>query len=176
MGKNNRAWLIIVAICILATACKLDNVPPSAANTINDDETVLGITVISRKIYDSYLTSAWKVSTTIIDYYDDKGVVVSGKATDNLFSGVNLNDNTQALSFVKLSANLGPSSGNYTLSTNDNVLYMKLPGDVFSRSKNTPIRITRLNASSMVWVALDSASSVVNSQTVFKAHKVIFYK
>ncbi|MFD2866202.1 hypothetical protein ACFSYC_16005 [Mucilaginibacter antarcticus] len=162
---------------MLTAACKkLDSIPPSSTNP-NDDDTVLGITVIRKQIYNSYLTSTWKVSNTIIEYYDDNDVVISGAPTGtHLFNDITLDDTPQTFSFTGLPANTAGSSGKYELSTSQNVLFIKLPKDLFSRSGNFPVWITRLNSRSMVWIALDENPSNVNAKSVRKAYHIIFYK
>jgi hypothetical protein len=168
----SKAWFILIAVVMLATSCKLDNLPPGLATNANDDNTVLGIVVISKKIYNNYLTAGWKVSMTVLEYYDEDFVVVSGTITPNIFSGVAINDNAKTVEYSGRAAN----NGTYELSTDKNILFMKLPEDIFSRSENSPIRVTRLNATSMVWVAMDSNTIMMNGKSVYKAYRITFFK
>jgi hypothetical protein len=165
---------VLATLCTIAVSCKLDKVPPGDLKPVSDDATVLGINVIGKKIYDGYLTSAWKTSFTVLEYYDTTNVVMSGVITDNKFSGVTLNDNVQTVNYTNLSA--GDANGTYELSTTDNVLYIKLSADPFARSKNTPVRITRLTAASMMWVAVDPELLAVDGKLVRKAYRVVFFK
>jgi hypothetical protein len=175
--KYHKSLLILTTLCtIVMVSCKLDRVPASELTTGNSDETVLGINVIGKKIYDGYLTSAWKTSFTVQEYYDTANVVVSGISTANKFSAVKLNDNVKTISYTDLSAGNTLATGTYELSTSENVLYIKFSGDPFSRSKNTPVRITRLNTASMAWVAIDPKLLTVDGKKVRQAYRVVFFK
>jgi hypothetical protein len=174
--KSQKLLFVLIALGAMLVSCKLDKVSPGELTTRNDDDTVLGINVSGKKIYDAYLTADWKTSFTIQEYYDTSNVVVSGVITANKFGGVTINDNINTISYKSLSAGNIPATGTYELSTSENVLYIKLSADPFTFSKNAPVRITRLNAASMVWVAVDPELLTMDGKLVRKAYRMVFYR
>ncbi len=158
----------------MAGSCRLDPVltPPNAGP--NNGQTVLGITVNGPVINNAYLTGMWSVELTIEQYYDVNNAVITGVVAPNKFTSVTLNDQAKTSGYGGLSAGVAPSTGTYKLGLNENVFYVDLSADPFSRSSNTLVRITSLTSTAMTWVAIDAAIVMYNGQPAHKAYQVIF--
>lgn len=176
MVKIYQTCVLLTISCLLVCACKLDEAPLSPSGNIKEDDTVLGMTIAGTELNNPYLTAQWKVTHTVLEYYDTTNVVVEGGINSNFYTGLIMNDNSKKINFINLAPGATAPGGVYKLNTTTNVFYIKLPIDPFSRAANTPIRITKLNSTSMTWVAIDSPLITYNGKLVRKAYKVLYYR
>ncbi|MBC7399223.1 MAG: hypothetical protein H7289_04700 [Mucilaginibacter sp.] len=170
----NKLLLIFAVSCILLGSCKLDDpMLPVPNPNFNTGQLVLGITVVGKDINDDYLTHAWKVETTVEQYYDKNDIVVSGKSVPNKFSSISINDKTKKCTFNGLAPGLDPE-GYYILSTSYNVLFIAISDNPFAIDIEGTTRISNLTARAMTWIVIASTPVIQNGQAVRKSYQIIF--